>query len=249
MKTLGSILILLAAFTLCAQQPVESNKSGLELAARLCSLTPPENAQMTGVMNIRRRGQDLEQVPLLTKVNLNASGWEAIYQTRPTEKRPAERLIIRHAANKPNEYLFGRGSQLEHPQPVGKDQLAMPFGGSDFWLMDLGLDFLHWPNQHLIKLEKPDMRKSRPCDRLESQNPTAPPGSYSRVVSFIDKETGGLIVAEAFDAQNKMIKSFSVVSVKKVQGEYQLNEMEMEDRRAGSRTRIDFDVERGKQVP
>jgi hypothetical protein len=68
-------------------------------------------------------------------------------------------------------------------------------------------------------------------------------------VSFIDKETGGLIVAEAYDTQNKLLKSFSVVSVKKVQGEYQLNQMEMEDRRAGSRTRIDFDVERGKQVP
>ncbi|MDB6029765.1 MAG: hypothetical protein JWM16_103 [Verrucomicrobiales bacterium] len=249
MKALGSILILLATFTLCAQEPVESNKSGQDLAAKLCSLAPPANAQMTGVMNIRRRGQGFEQVPLLTKVNLGNPGWEAIYQTRPTEKRPAERLIIRHAPNKPNEYLLGRGSHVEDPQPVGKDQLAMPFGGSDFWLMDLGLDFLHWPVQHLIKLEKPDMRKSRPCDRLESQNPMAPPGAYSRVVSFIDKETGGLIVAEAYDAQNKIIKSFSVVSVKKVQGEYQLNEMEMEDRRAGSRTRIDFDVERGKQVP
>ena len=37
-----------------------------------------------------------------------------------------------------------------------------------------------------------------------------PPGSYARVVSYIDKESGGLIVAEAFDRQNKSLKEFSV---------------------------------------
>jgi hypothetical protein len=249
MKTLGSILVLLVAGTLSAQQPIESNKSGLELAAKLRRLAPPENAQMTGVMNVRRRGQSLEQVPLLTKVNVTPSGWEAVYQTGQTEKRPAERLVIRHAPDQPNEYLYGRGPQLEKPQPVSKEMLAMPFGGSDFWLMDLGLEFLHWPVQHLIKLEKPDMRKGRPCDRLESQNPNAPPGAYARVISYIDKDSGGLIVAEAFDHQNKSIKEFSVRSVKKVQGQWQLDEMEMIDNRANSRTRIDFDVEHGKQEP
>jgi hypothetical protein len=249
MKTLGSILLLFLTFTLGAQEPIESNKAGQDLAIKLRALAPPENAQMTGVLNIRRRGQDLEQVPLLTRVNVGSGVWEAIYQTRQTDKRPAERLIIRHSPAKPNEYRFARGNQVDNPQPVAQEQLAMPFAGSDFWLMDLGLEFLHWPVQHLIKLEKPDMRKGRPCDRLESRNPNPPPGAYARVVSYIDKESGGLIVAEAFDRQNKTLKEFSVRSVKKVQGEWQLDQMEMIDIRAGSRTRIDFDVENGKQVP
>jgi hypothetical protein len=247
MKTTGSILLLLLAVTLWGQERIESNKSGQELAARLRALAPAENTQLTGVLNIRRRGQDLEQVPLLTKVNVGAAGWEAVYKTAKTGQRPAEQLVIRHAPNKPNEYLYGRGEQADKPQAVQQSQLAMPFGGSDFWLMDLGLDFLHWPVQRLIKLEKPAMRKGRPCDKLDSVNPNPAPGAYARVVSFIDKESGGLIVAEAFDHQNKSIKEFSVRSVKKVQGEWQLNEMEMTDKRAGSGTRIDFDVENGKQ--
>lgn len=246
MKILCSILVFLMTLALQAQERIESNKAGLELAAKLRSIAPAENTQLAGVLNIRRRGQDLEQVPLLTKVNVGSSAWEAIYRTRQTPQRPAEQLVIRHAPNKPNEYLYGRGDQAEKPQPLSEGQLAMPFGGSDFWMMDLGLEFLHWPVQRLIKLEKPAMRKGRPCDKLDSVNPKPAPGAYARVVSFIDKESGGLIIAEAFDQQNKSIKEFSVRSVKKVQGEWQLNEMEMGDKRAGSTTRIDFDVENGK---
>lgn len=247
MKIVCSILVLLMTLAARGQERIESNTGGLELAAKLRSLAPAENTEVSGVLNIRRRGQDLEQVPLLTRVRVGSSGWEAVYRTRQTPQRPAEHLVIRHTPNKPNEYLYVRGAQADNPQPVSHSQLAMPFAGSDFWLMDLGLEFLHWPVQRLVKLEKPAMRKGRPCDKLDSVNPNPAPGAYARVVSFIDKESGGLIVAEAFDQENRSIKEFSVRSVKKVQGEWQLNEMEMTDKRAGSTTRIDFDVENGKR--
>jgi hypothetical protein len=57
-----------------------------------------------------------------------------------------------------------------------------PFTGSDFWIADLGLDFLHWPKQRLLRKE---MRHSKSCEVLESVNPQSVPGGYARVVSWI----------------------------------------------------------------
>jgi hypothetical protein len=40
---------------------------------------------------------------------------------------------------------------------LGGDATMIPFAGSDFWVADLGLEFLHWPKQLLLRRE---MRRS-----------------------------------------------------------------------------------------
>ena len=50
------------------------------------------------------------------------------------------------------------------------DQTFIPFGGSDFWLCDLGLEFFHWPSQKI--LPKPtNLVRGRDYTLLESTNP------------------------------------------------------------------------------
>jgi hypothetical protein len=115
------------------------------------------------------------------------------------------------------------------------------FASSDFWLADLGLEFLHWPRQKLLKTE---MRKGRWCNVLQSDNPSQKGPGYARVISCIDKESGGPILADAFDANGKRIKEFSIRSLKKVEGEYQLEEMQIVSHENRSRTRLEFDLEK-----
>jgi hypothetical protein len=105
--------------------------------------------------------------------------------------------------------------------------------------MDLGLEFLHWPAQRLIRTE---MRKGRVCHVLESLCLKPPTNAYARVVSWIDKETGGLLLAEAYDKGNRLMKEFAVRSFKKVEGQWQLQEMEIRSVKTGRRTRLEFDV-------
>ncbi len=111
-----------------------------------------------------------------------------------------------------------------------------PFAGSDFWIGDLGLEFLHWPAQRLLKKE---MRHSKSCDVLESINPAPVPGGYARVVSWIMIESPhGIVHADAYDAQGKLLKQFDPKDLEKVNGEYRVDEMQMRNRQTGSRTVI-----------
>jgi hypothetical protein len=74
----------------------------------------------------------------------------------------------------------------------------IPFAGSDFWVADLGLEFLHWPKHLLLRKE---MRRSRPCDVLESTC-SQPATGYSRIVSWIDIESAGILHAHAISMSN-----------------------------------------------
>jgi len=117
----------------------------------------------------------------------------------------------------------------------------IPFAGSDFWLADLGLEFFHWPEQRILKSE---LRKSRLCRVLESINPRPAPGAYSRVVSWIDDESRGILHADAYDFQNKLLKEFDTKKFKKVEGQWQLEEMEINNVQTGSRTQIEFNFDK-----
>jgi hypothetical protein len=117
----------------------------------------------------------------------------------------------------------------------------IPFAGSDFWLADLGLEFFYWPEQKILKHE---MRRGRACKVLESTNPSPSTNSYLRVVSWIDNESGGIVQAEAYNFKNKLLKEFAPKSFKKVNGQWELQEMEIRNVQTGSRTRLEFDLKK-----
>ncbi len=118
-----------------------------------------------------------------------------------------------------------------------------PFAHSDFWVADLGLEFFHWPEQKI--LPKPtNLARGRDYTLLESTNPNPSTNGYSRVLSWIDKETGGPLQAEAYDFNGKLLKEFMPKSFKKVNGQWALQEMEIRNVQTGSRTRLEFDIKK-----
>jgi hypothetical protein len=106
-------------------------------------------------------------------------------------------------------------------------------------MLDLGLEFFHWPKQRAIRAE---MRRGQPCRVLESTDPNARPGGYSRVLSWIDNETGGVIEAEAYDSTNKLLKKFALGSFKKVEGQWQLRDMRISNVQTEQQTKLKFDL-------
>jgi Outer membrane lipoprotein-sorting protein len=202
-----------------------------ELVQNLRSAMPEENTVLTGVLKIRDRDGATRPVPIECTVEAGKKSWRSVYQT--FSNGVPERLAIVHWPNKPNDYFYARGTNELRPVPAA--QANLPIGGSDFWLTDLGLDFLHWPQQRIIKTE---MRKSRWCNVLESINPKPAPGGYGKVISWLDKETGGPLLAEAYDAGNKVLKNFELKSVKKGQ----LHEISIYNTQTKSTTRLEFDL-------
>jgi hypothetical protein len=116
-----------------------------------------------------------------------------------------------------------------------------PFSGSDFWAVDLGLEFLHWPEQKILRHE---FCRTRGCNILESTNPDPAANGYSRVLTWIDTEGGGIVQAEAYDANGKLLKEFYPKDIKKVNGQWQVGTMDINNVQTGSRTRMDFDVKK-----
>jgi len=244
-STLAAFILLISS-TAFAQldrvlPPSEQAEVGQALAQKWRDAMPAENAEYKGALKIRANNGPTETIPLTFKIIAGTANWQSIYEVAATAKTPAQKLTIIHTPGQPNQYLFVDGAKQgdktsDQPVRLTADQISTPFAGSDFWLSDLGLEFFHWPTQRLIKTE---MRKSVVTKVLESVNPH-PTTGYARVVTWLDKESGAPILAEAYDRNDKLLKEFSIKSVRKVKGQYQLQEMQIRNARTNSRTRIEY---------
>jgi hypothetical protein len=197
---------------------------GRQLAAEILSETPATNFTQTGVLRIRN-SKGTTNIPITSKTEIGQGDWRVTYSA--TMGQETDDLVIVHKDGQPNEY------------PDSSDKTMTPFAGSDFWVADLGLEFFHWPEQ---KITGHETRKTRACTVLESDNPDPAPGAYSRVVTWIDNETFGIIHAEAYDANNKLLKVFDPKSLKKVNGHWELEDIEIRNVQTHSRTSIRFDL-------
>lgn len=243
-----SLLLLLAgSISVGAQRlpddfdPERAEREGRELTAQLLSQSPNSNHTNTGTLEIKRRGSDAVKIPIRFTVLVSDHRWISLYESlNEGTNTSLSTLTILHQPNRPSRYFRNRPADLEHATPLTADQVGtLRFAGSDFWVGDLGLEFLRWPVQRLLMK---DIRRGQSCNVLESINTNAHAGGYSRVVSWLDIDTGGIVLAEAYDAQQKRIKEFIPKSFKKIEGEWQLKEMRIEDATSKSKTTIFFDV-------
>ncbi len=199
-------------------------REGKEFAARLASGRPERSFTNQAVLRVRDASGRKEPVPLqiITRIE-SESEWSVSYQV--TGGSRTETLRIRH-----------RGSEIPIYEAGTRDTA---FAGSDFSGRDLALEFYHWPVQRMIRRPKPEMRKGRPCRILESvtSDPTSP---YVRVRSWIDLEHLQPLIAEAYDARGNLVKEFSVGSVRKVEGNWELKDLEMVGEKSGSQTKLEF---------
>lgn len=225
----------LIAFRATAQTPnlPPPEIQGRELAQELLQQQPAEDFTNTGVLQVHGPGGAF-QVPIQFSVTKpNSSKWLSIYQTE-TAVDPVKLVIVHRPDAASNEYRFRENGIQKDLQG---NETMLPFAGSDFWICDLGLEFFLWPEQKILKH---DTRRTRACAVLESTNPKPAPGAYSRVDSWIDDETLGIVHAEAYDANGKLLKVFDPKSFKKVNGQWELQNMEIRNVQTGSRTWIKF---------
>jgi hypothetical protein len=206
---------------------------GQKLAAELRAMTPAEGATFKGTLHISAPRSETRDVPIQLSVVVGNKAWSSSYHARPTKAPTEDFTISRGIGGSTNYYQWQHGEALE--KPTG-NFATNSFAGSDFALLDLGLEFFNWPTQTLVFNE---MRKSRGCHVLESR--PASPTIYSRVLSWIDEETNGLLMAEAYDARGKILKEFEINSFKKIGDRYQVSEMEIRNRQTKTRTRLEFE--------
>ncbi len=242
-----SLLLLIATFSLRAD---DSSEVGQTMAEQMRAGQPSKESIVYGTLQIRA-GKIKTDIPAICQVKVSQTNWETIYETGSINETPAERLVIIHQVNQPNQYLYAQApapnAPLPEPKPISAAQAAHPLAGSDFWLSDLALEFLHWPGQRKLKDGK---AMGQECYLLESSNTNRV--EMDRVVSWIDKESfdqgsGGLLRAEGYQGTN-LVKEFSLSgsSFVKVNGEYKLEKMKITSPLKKSQTTLKFDLSPNK---
>ena len=244
---LGCLLAVTA--TTGAIESTDTERDGLELAWQLRELRPAENSSLSGVLRIRASKTKRTELQVQFQTLVTATNWQAVYSARDTNGQTLAAVTVIHSENQPIQYrklVPGSVAQANDFKPLTGNEAMVPFAGSDFWLADLGLEFLHWPGQKLLKKE---LRKGQSCDVLESTNPHPAADGYARVVSWIDidsvREAGqpAIIHADAYDANRQLLKEFDPQKIKKVSGQWQLRQMEMYNVKTRSSTVIEFNLE------
>jgi len=248
--------ILLAAFCATAQTTntlSDAEIQGEQLAHKLLGQQPMENFTNSGVLQIRNSQGKRSEVPVKCKVIVTStnSNWASIYDAGATNQKVT--LLIIHAKDLPNEYFYRTNFDIAVPVlgdipilghlfssgQLSSAELMTSFASSDFWVGDLGLEFLHWPGQKVLR---GDTARGRLCKVLESTNPNPSTNGYSRVLCWIDNETLGIVEAEAYDAKGKKLKEFLPKDIKKVNGQWQVGSMEIDNVQTGSRTKLELDL-------
>jgi len=209
--------------------PVKGDQEGRQLALRLREMRPAEGFTNSGILLLRDDRRKLRrQFPVLVETTVSGDRWQATYKAAAGAQPLA--LTVSRSVTEPASY------QVYPPAPAGP---MSAFAGTDFWLADLGLDFIHWPKQRVLKHE---MRRSEWCWVLESTNPLPAPGAYSRVVSWVDTDTGGILHADAFDHAGRLLKVFEPKSFEKINGRWEVKELEIRNEQADTRTTLRFDL-------
>lgn len=223
--------------------PLSPAQAESEARALLTDMLAQKPAQTNAAqLKVRDRNGQERSMPMRIEVWSDAGSSTSVYQANDPATRRQVKLTVIHRIEDGNDYLLSDSADPSYAEPkkVSGNGLMQPFAGSDFWLADLGLEFLHWPKQRLLKKE---MRKSRFCDVLESNNPSPGAEGYTRVVCWIELERPhGIVHADAYNAKGEVLKHFDPTHLEKVQGEYQLQEIQIRNPKAGSRTQIEFDL-------
>ncbi len=229
--------------------PAEGKRVARELVNNLLSTKPTENMTEMLLFKITDPDDKERQVSVRFQIICTPTNFLNVYETMGEGgSSGGMRLSIVHSGDAPNEYLLSQPPQAPPKKLTGKE-LTLPFAGSDFWVSDLGLEFLHWGEQRVTRKE---MRRSVFCDVLESTNPHPSPGDYTKVVSWIGANRPDelvLVRANALDSKGRLLKWFEPTKLQKVNGVQELKEMELRNRQTGSSTKIEFNLNQRKVEP
>ncbi len=213
---------------------------GRQLAQQLCDARPTDNFTNTGVLQIRDSKGSRTNISVTFSVSKYPDNWTSSYVCAEVNFWQ-EALLVEHNKSQPNKYIHTASNGVSNA--ALDNDYSSPFAKSDFWLGDLGLEFFHWPQQKVLP-KTTNLKRGRDYTLLESTNPNPPTNGYSRVLAWIDKESGGILEAEAYDFNGKLLKDFAPKSFKKVNGQWELQEMEIRNVQTGSRSRLEFDLKK-----
>lgn len=216
---LVKLRLLLLASAMCAipVRAAEEKPTGPEI---LRSVRLSQSGQRASLKGQLRTG------PKTVPFRLSLSGPIARYEFSD----PAETIVLN---------LGEKESRLSEVTKDGAERVtgkkfADSVRGSDISYEDLSLRFLYWQNAVLQDEQTMLLRK---CWVVRAVAPAGSDSQYSRVTLWVDKDSGALMQAEAFDKAGKFARRFKVISGQKIEGAWYLKQMRIEAPAVGGKNK------------
>ncbi|MBA2436337.1 MAG: outer membrane lipoprotein-sorting protein [Chthoniobacterales bacterium] len=119
---------------------------------------------------------------------------------------------------------------LNRTKKFSASRLDEKIGGTAVTYGDLALKFLYWPNAEVLGA---DTLRTRNCWKLRLTAPSKD-SAYKTILLWVDKESGALMRIEGYDQRNLLVKRFEVVSAQKIEGQWFLKQMRIEEMEPGT---------------
>jgi hypothetical protein len=144
---------------------------------------------------------------------------------------PAQTIYL---DTKGESFALLEGIDGQELTPVPPDKFGQNIRGTDVTYDDLSMRFLYWPDAKIDALER---IKQQDCWVVGIRNPDGA-GAYATVRIWIDKASGGMLKMMGYNKEGRPIRRFEVISAKKFDDIWMVDEMRIETLSPGAGSQI-----------
>ena len=132
--------LLISPLSAGADDAPDAAQAGWQLVNQLLAQHPTQAYTNHGTLVIKGAGGYRAEAELGLAISVTDTNWSTTYTIG---SGATETITIVRTEGAPNRYLYQapKAAVIE----VTGDATMSPVAGSDFWIADFGLEFLHWP--------------------------------------------------------------------------------------------------------
>ena len=234
---LSTACMLLSAAALA--DSMETQPTADQLLHDVVAQMPTDPIRVSGKILVRkRRGIPISKLLFELDAHWGGTPARASYTIRDSFGRSLEKLTLTHGDNTP--YHYATGDPLKQA-PLRS--LSNSIQNTDLSWMDLTLAFLWWPNGkivgeesiktfdcYIVEVPAPVAREQESEVGHQTVPPTQhlSPSPYSRVRLWISKKSHAMLQAEGYGTDKTIACRLWVRSLKKVEGQWIIKDMEVQ---------------------
>ena len=147
---------------------------------------------------------------------------EATYTIGDAFGKPLEQLTVLRDKGRVS-FLYMTGDPIKGAPAPSLDQ---PIQNTALSWMDLTLGFLWWDGGQIIGQEE---NRGQPCYVLDRHAPHGGDMPYSSMRIWVDKRVSMLLQAQGYDKPGNLSRRLAVKSFKKINHEWMIKDLEVED--------------------
>lgn len=195
-----------------------------------------QDGLLNAKLRIQTHSNKKQEVPVTLLFQSRQGNWSLSCSFPDHERR--HRLFLNRDAMGTTAFQSSATAEAL-PVPLSEGEWFQGVAGSGFSPFELSLGFLDWNSQ---KIETTELRRGQSCYVLLSQpGETDRKGGWRSVRSWIDKDTLGVVYAEVHGDGGKRLKIFKPNEFKKINGTWQVTELEMRDLLSKERSYLTFE--------